>query len=209
MNKKDEMALSNAGFGKRIGFGKKPALLVVDFCVGFTNSELSAAGGDYDAEMNGTNEIIEVMRRKNLPVIFMTIGYNLSMANDGIWRLKWGLAYDYINPENVKISPILDYRPEEDAFIVKQGASAFFGTNLSAVLASRHVDTCIIVGVTTSGCIRATAVDSMQYGFRPIVVKECVGDRAEGPHNAALFDIDSKYGDVISLEETLTEIEKY
>ena len=209
MSKKDEMALSNAGFGKRIGFGDKPALLLVDFCVGFTNRDISVVGGNYDSEMKGSNKIIEVMRRKNLPIIFMTIGYNPSMGNVGVWHLKWGTAYDYANPENIKISSVLDYRPEEDVLIVKQGASSFFGTNLSAVLTSKHVDTCVIVGVTTSGCIRATAVDSMQYGFRPIVVKECVGDRAEGPHDAALFDIDNKYGDVMSLGEVLTELEKY
>jgi maleamate amidohydrolase len=90
-----------------------------------------------------------------------------------------------------------------EPIIVKQYASAFFGTSLVATLNGLRVDTLIITGCTTSGCIRATAVDAVQHGYRPIVVRECVGDRHDGPHEANLFDINAKYGDVISKEETL------
>ena len=87
--------------------------------------------------------------------------------------------------------------------IVKKGASAFFGTNLAAILAAHEVDTVIVCGATTSGCVRASVVDSMQYGFQTLVVRDCVGDRAAGPHEANLFDMQAKYADVIGSEEAL------
>ncbi len=92
---------------------------------------------------------------------------------------------------------------EGEPIIVKQYASAFFGTSLVATLNGLDVDTLIITGCTTSGCIRATAVDAVQYGFRPICPRECIGDRHEGPHEANLFDINAKYGDVISKAEVM------
>jgi nicotinamidase-related amidase len=87
--------------------------------------------------------------------------------------------------------------------VVKKGPSAFFGTNLASMLTAHGVDTVILCGATTSGCVRASVVDAVQSGFPTLVPRECVGDRAQGPHEANLFDIDQKYGDVISLEETL------
>jgi maleamate amidohydrolase len=92
--------------------------------------------------------------------------------------------------------------------ISKQYASAFFGTSLASTLTARGVDTVVIVGCSTSGCVRATAVDSMQHGYRTIVVRECVGDRHPSPHEANLFDIDSKYGDVISKAETMAILKR-
>ena len=92
--------------------------------------------------------------------------------------------------------------------IEKQFASAFFGTDLDQILREHHIDSVVIAGCTTSGCVRASAVDAMQYGYRTIVVREAVGDRAEGPHEANLFDIDAKYGDVIGLKAALAYLEK-
>jgi len=91
--------------------------------------------------------------------------------------------------------------------IVKKGASAFFGTNLSAILASLGVDSVVLCGATTSGCVRATAVDLLQHGYPALVPRECVGDRAAPPHEANLFDIQAKYADVVSLEEALERLE--
>jgi maleamate amidohydrolase len=90
-----------------------------------------------------------------------------------------------------------------DTLITKQFASAFFGTALSSLLAAEGCDTLLVTGATTSGCVRATAVDAIQHGYRPIVPRECVGDRAQAPHEANLFDIQQKYGDVVSLDEAL------
>jgi len=105
------------------------------------------------------------------------------------------------------IVPELAPRPE-DVVIIKQYASAFFGTALASMLTAERVDTVIVTGCSTSGCIRATAVDGMQHGFRVIVPRECVGDRAPEPHDANLFDIDRKYGDVVSRAEVLAYLSR-
>jgi N-formylmaleamate deformylase len=112
-----------------------------------------------------------------------------------------------IGTEAVEIDPRLERRPDEPV-IVKRGASGFFGTNLSAILVALRVDTVILCGVTTSGCIRATAVDLLQHGFPTIVPRECVGDRVPGPHEANLFDIQAKYADVVSLDDALAYVEQ-
>ena len=106
----------------------------------------------------------------------------------------------------VEIDPRLEPR-EEETIVLKKGASAFFGTNLAAILIAQRIDTVILCGATTSGCIRATAVDLLQYGYPTLVPRECVADRAQAPHEANLFDIQAKYADVVSLEETLAYLE--
>jgi nicotinamidase-related amidase len=106
----------------------------------------------------------------------------------------------------VELDPRLGAR-EDETVILKKGASGFFGTNLASVLVSQHVDSVILCGATTSGCIRATAIDLLQYGFPTLVPRECVGDRARAPHDANLFDIQAKYADVVGLEEALAFVE--
>lgn len=206
MNEKE--ILKGAGFGNKMGFGNKPAIVVVDFEVGFTTTN-SPLGGDYSKEIENTNQLLDVMRKRDLPVIFTTIGYNADLKDCAAWFMKYSSAVYLSKPENIAIDERLNYNPKQETLIVKKGASSFFGTNLSAILANQSVDTVIIAGVTTSGCVRATAVDSCQYGFRTIVPRECVGDRAKGPHEANLFDIDSKYGDVMSIQDVLAELEKF
>jgi maleamate amidohydrolase len=105
----------------------------------------------------------------------------------------------------VEIDPRLAAGPDETV-IVKKGASAFFGTNLAAILISQGIDSIILCGATTSGCIRGTAIDLLQYGFPTLVPRECVGDRAQAPHEANLFDIQAKYADVVSLDEALAYV---
>ncbi len=104
------------------------------------------------------------------------------------------------------IDPRLDPRDDETV-IVKKGASGFFGTNLASVLVTQGVDTVILCGATTSGCVRATAIDLLQYGWPTIVPRECVGDRAQAPHDANLFDIQAKYADVVSVDDALGYLE--
>ena len=106
----------------------------------------------------------------------------------------------------MEIDARLDPQPGEPV-VLKKGASAFFGTNLASILIAQGVDSVILCGATTSGCIRATAVDLLQYGFPTIVPRECVGDRAQAPHEANLFDIQAKYADVVELEEALAFVE--
>ena len=106
----------------------------------------------------------------------------------------------------VEIDPRLAPR-EDETIVLKKGASAFFGTNLAAILVSQGIDSVVLCGATTSGCVRATAIDLLQYGFPAMVPRECVGDRAQAPHEANLFDIHAKYADVVSLEDALAYVE--
>jgi maleamate amidohydrolase len=178
----------------------------VDFSCGFTDAACTL-GADMTAEVEATKRLLDAARAKGLPVIFTTIGYEQSLKDGGLWMQKVpALAELQLGGHWVEIDPRLE--PEEDEpVIVKKGASGFFGTNLTAILVSQHVDSVIMCGATTSGCVRATAIDLLQYGFPTIVPRECVGDRAQAPHEANLFDINAKYADVVSLDEAIDYVE--
>jgi maleamate amidohydrolase len=195
-----------ARLGGAVGLGARPAILVVDFCLGFTDPSC-ALGSDLSAEIRATRRLLDAVRLRGLPVIFTTIGYDEELTDAGIWPLKMpGLAELRLGSRWVELDPRLERRPDEP-IVLKKGASAFFGTNLTALLASRGVDSVVLCGATTSGCIRATVVDLVQNGYPTVVPRECVGDRAEGPHDANLFDIQAKYADVLSLAEVLGLLE--
>ena len=194
------------GSGGRVGFGRRPALLAVDFITGFTDLR-SPLAGDLDAQLAATVRLLEPARVAGIPVIFSTVSYDAELQEAGIWVRKIPATKWLVEGSQwVEVDKRLDQRPNETT-LVKKYASCFFGTDLAARLVSRRVDTLIITGCTTSGCVRATAVDACSYGFHTVVVEEAVGDRAELPHAASLFDIDAKYGDVVGLEETLTYLE--
>jgi nicotinamidase-related amidase len=189
------------GFGSRVGFGRRPALLAVDFITGFTDLRSPLAGA-LDSQLAATNRLLEPARAAGIPVIFSTVAYDAELQEAGIWVRKIPAnSWLVEGSEWVEVDKRLEQRPNETT-LVKKYASCFFGTDLAARLVSRRIDTLIITGCTTSGCVRATAVDSCSYGFHTIVVEEAVGDRAALPHAASLFDIDAKYGDVVGLAET-------
>jgi maleamate amidohydrolase len=195
------------GLGGPMGFGHRPAIIVVDLIKGFTSSE-SPFGSDLDAEVEATRQLIRMARQQGFPVFYSTIVYDPSLRDAGLWirkiaSNKW-LVED---SEWIELDPRLDRQPGE-ILLVKKYASCFFGTDLSPQLQALGVDTVVITGCTTSGCVRATAVDACSSGLHTIVVEEAVGDRARLPHLAALFDIDSKYGDVLSLDDTLDQLQK-
>ena len=190
------------GIGGRVGFGQRPALLAVDFITGFTDLR-SPLAGDLDTQLAATNRLLGPARAAGIPVIFSTVAYDPELQEAGVWIRKIPASSWLVEgSEWVEVDQRLGQRPNETT-LVKKYASCFFGTDLAARLVSRQVDTLIITGCTTSGCVRATAVDACSYGFRTIVVEEAVGDRAALPHAASLFDIDAKYGDVVTLDETL------
>lgn len=194
-----------AGWGQRIRRGTRPGILVVDLTRGFTEPEY-ATGSDQSEVVAATGRLLEAARENRRPVVFTTIGYAPHGHDGGAWLQKApGLAILEEGTPAADLDPRLPRGPE-DVVIPKKGASAFFGTNLAAVLTAAGVDTVVICGATTSGCVRASAVDSVQSGFPTLVVRECVGDRAPGPHEANLFDIDAKYGDVISLDDALAYV---
>ncbi len=191
-----------AGFGHAVVRGARPALVIVDFSRGFTEPEFPT-GSDLSGEVGRTAQLAEAVRAKGRPVVFTVIAFHKSLSDAGAWPTKFpGAAALVEGTPAVDVDPRLTVG-EQDVLIVKKGASAFFGTNLPAVLAAHDVDTVIICGATTSGCVRASVVDSMQYGFQTLVVRDCVGDRAAGPHEANLFDMQAKYADVIGLDEAL------
>ncbi len=191
-----------AGFRARLGFGERPAVIVVDVCEAYLDptSPLYAAVEDV---VEAVGRVVDAARLAAIPVIFTRVVYQPGGADGGIF---------YRKVPSLKIfeagSPAGEFpdrvRPRDgDVVVLKQYASAFFGTSLAATLTAKAVDTTIITGLTTSGCVRATALDAMQSGFIPIVVRDAVGDRDERPHEASLFDLDNKYADVVDLDEVL------
>jgi maleamate amidohydrolase len=205
----DEQARSvyaAARLGQAVTMGERPAVLVVDFSCGFTDPEC-ALGSDLSAEVDATRRLLDAARARGVPVIFTTIGYGPSLKDGGLWFQKVPALGDLqVGGRWVDIDPRLDPR-EDETIVLKKGASAFFGTNLAAILISQGIDSVVLCGATTSGCIRATAIDLLQYGFPTLVPRECVGDRAQAPHEANLFDIQAKYADVVALEDALAYVE--
>jgi nicotinamidase-related amidase len=148
-----------------------------------------------------------VARARGLPVVFTTIGYGPDLKDGGLWLQKVpALGELQVGGRWVAIDPRLEPR-EDEPVVLKKGASGFFGTNLASILLTQGVDSVVLCGATTSGCIRATAVDLLQYGWPTLVPRECVGDRAQAPHEANLFDIQAKYADVVSVDEALEFLE--
>lgn len=194
------------GFGQTMGFGERPALIVIDFMRAFTDPSM-ALGADLSSEIEATNRIIEGARVAGVPVFFAHVSYDDPEFRDaGVWRFKQkGLVTLRTGTPGVRFDPRLDYR-DGDPLVAKKFASCFFGTSLATRLQSDRIDTLILTGCTTSGCVRATAVDACQYGFRPIVVAEAVGDRSARAHAQSLIDLQFKYADVVSADHVLNTI---
>jgi len=198
-----------SGLGHRIGYGKHPALLVIDMQLGFTAPEKSPLAGNLDSQVAAINRLIPVARKNGTPIVFTIVAYDPNIPGDGgLWPQKAPTLLELrVGSELVQLDQRLQRAPQ-DLLLVKKYASAFLGTTLASTLVSRGVDTVVVSGCTTSGCVRATVVDAISYGFRPIIPEEAVGDRAQDPHDANLFDMDSKYADVVPLSEALMYLEE-
>jgi len=191
------------GFGGRQGFGRRPALLVIDMCVGFTSPE-SPLHCKLDDAVAAIRALLDTARAKGLPVVYTTVSYGegeKAVAKafidkvPALLALAEGSRFTEIDP---RIAPL----PHEPV-LNKLFASAFFGTSLQSLLAAHDCDSVLVTGASTSGCVRATAVDVLQNGYRLVIAREAVGDRNPAAHKQALYDVDAKYGEVISLEESL------
>jgi maleamate amidohydrolase len=194
------------GLGSRVGWGERPALLVVDVTIGFSDPN-SPVGADLSSVIGEINRLLDAARLRELPVIFTSIAYDDPDVEGGHWVRKIpALRVLRRGTPSVEVDPRLHRRPSEPV-IYKCYTSAFFGTPLQALLQHLRVDTLVVCGCSTSGCIRATACDAVQFGFRCIVPETAVGDRAEAPHRANLFDIDSKYADVLPLPDVLEALQ--
>jgi len=201
--KADEEFFAQRGFGIKIGFGERPALIVIDMINGFTDASMPL-GAPLESQLAAQKPLIDVAHERGIPVIFSTVIYNDHDLKDaGLWAIKMkGTLTLKAGSTAVEVDKRLDVRPT-DSLLVKKYASCFFGTDLASRLMNLHADTLIITGCTTSGCVRATAVDAVQNGFRPMVVREAVGDRSAAAHDQSLFDLNAKYADVVGLDETL------
>ena len=190
------------GFSARSGCGTRPAFLIVDFIKGFTDPG-TGLGGDYGAELAVTAKLLDEFRSRALPVFYTTVAYEPHLRDAGRFVAKVpALSILVKGSDWVRVDDRIRPRPSEQV-VLKKYASAFFDTRLDMELRGLGVDTVVIAGATTSGCIRASAIDSMQHGFHTVVVRDAVGDRARTPHEVNLFDIDAKYGDVVSSGEVL------
>ena len=192
----------------RLGFGRKAALIVIDLLQGYTSEGSPLYAPGVVACVKEMPELLERARAKAVPVLHTRILFTPPhYADGGIWVEKAPVLKALVagNPYAEFCAEVVPR--EGEVVIVKQYASAFFGTALIGTLNGLGVDTLILTGCTTSGCVRATAVDALQHGIRPICVRECIGDRHPGPHEANLFDIDAKYGDVIGKREALAYLD--
>lgn len=195
--------MRHEGFHGRVGFGRRPALVVVDVNRGFTDPA-SPLVCDLDDVVGAIARLLEAFRLVGFPVVFTTVAYDEAAkqaATVFIDKVPALLTLD-AGSEWVEIDPRIAPRADEPV-LVKLWASAFFGTPLQSILTSHGCDSVVVAGASTSGCVRATAVDALQHGYRVIVPREAVGDRNAAAHEANLYDIDTKYGDVVALEDVL------
>ena len=194
------------GFGNRSGFGARPALVMVDFVNGFDDPALFG-GGNISAAITRTAELLAACRRRGIPVAYTRVVYAEDGSDAGVFCLKApGLKILTETAPASQIVPSLAPQPGEYV-LRKTQPSAFFGTNFANWLISKGADTLLVTGCTTSGCGRATVIDSMSYNFRTIVVTDGVGDRALGPHEANLFDMGQKYADLLTTAEVIARLE--
>jgi maleamate amidohydrolase len=196
---------SRSGIGGRVGLGARPAVLVVDLQYGFTE-DASPLGGNLDEVIAATSSLLDIARRKSLPVAYTAVTFQQSHLDRLVWLRKMpGLALLIEGTRWCEIDERVKPARGEPVF-GKQAASAFFGTSLVSFLLGANVDSLIVTGCVTSGCVRASVVDAVSWGFRTIVPAECVGDRAAGPHDSNIFDMDSKYADVEPLETVMARL---
>lgn len=199
----DDLAANYArAYGTRVGFGKRPALLLVDFCMGYFDKGCDLYAGVEDA-MASALRVRAAARAAKVPVILTNVVYHPQALDGGRFYEKAAPLKNFLKGSPMGAwGPGLD--PFDDEIIVsKQYPSAFFGTSLASTLTAMGVDNVLLTGLTTSGCVRASCVDSMSHGFRTTVIAEACGDRHPAPHEANLFDMNAKYADVVSEAETI------
>ncbi len=193
------------GFGHSLSFGKRPALLVIDFVRAYLVKDSPLYAGVEQAHAD-CRKLLGYARAAAIPVIHTNVSFQPGGRDGGVFFRKVPALKCFeagAHPELAAFGEGLEPVAGETV-ITKQYASAFFGTTLASTLTAMQIDTVLIAGLSTSGCIRASAVDCVQHGFIPVVVREAVGDRAPGPHEANLFDLQAKYAEVVSLAQTHT-----
>lgn len=190
-------------FHERFGFGKRPAVIVVDFAYGWTDGAYAGGSQRLDGPVENTRVLMDAARAAGAPIVFTTSPHRPTSGDQPFKSAAD--ASDGFRPWDERASQIDDRvaPAPADLVIEKENASAFFGTHLVSYLVHHAVDTVLITGCSTSACIRATATDAKSYRFRPVIVEDCVGDRSAVCHHFTLFDIQARFADVVPLAETL------
>jgi maleamate amidohydrolase len=197
----------SAGYLTRLELGAHPALLIVDFVKAYLLEGSPLYGGEgVRAALHGSMQLLAAARRAAIPIFHTNLHYDKDGRNGGVFFRKVPALRSFAegteHPERGQFAEGLEPAPGETV-ITKQYASAFFGTPLADALRAADVDTVLIAGVSTSGCVRASGVDCIQHGFIPVIVRDAVGDRAPAPHAANLFDLQAKYAEVLALSDAL------
>ncbi len=199
----DDLAANYAGvYGKRIGFGARPAVLMIDFCQGYFDPACDLYSGVEDA-LASALRVRSAARAAGVPVIFTNVVYHPTAIDGGRFYEKAAPLRHFLagNPMGAWPDGLV---PEADELVIsKQYPSAFFGTSLASTLTALGVDSVLLTGLTTSGCVRASCVDAMSHGFRTAVIADACGDRHAAPHDANLFDMNAKYADVVREDEAI------
>ena len=205
MSKNLDEDYAAAGFGNSLTPGKKPALVIIDFVDAYLNPTSPLYAG-VEKALESAEKILNAARSANLPIIFTNVEFTPGGKDGGVFFKKVGALKNFEKGNALGAFPKNVAPKGNEIVVTKQYASAFFGTSLASTLTAAGVDTLLITGVSTSGCVRATTVDAVQHGFIPLVIRDAVGDRDERPHEANLFDMQAKYAEVISQEDALKYI---
>lgn len=205
MNRDDCEIYRVQGFGGRVGIGRKPALCIVDFVNGFVDPRIFG-GGNIPEAVTKTIGLLAAVRQLGFPVAFSRVVYAADGSDDCAFVRKVpALAKLTEHSPEGQMVPELAPLPDEK-ILRKTQPSAFFGTGYADWLRQQGIDTLIVAGCTTSGCVRATVVDSMSYDFRTIVARDCVGDRSLPAHQANLFDMEQKYADLMEADAIIAAL---
>lgn len=199
----DDLTESYSAFDGHLAFGQRPALLIVDFAMAYLDPASPLFAGA-EAALASNVRLLAAARGAGVPVIFTRVEYTPGGANGGLFYRKIPAlkVFDAGSPLGEFPASL---QPEAgETVVTKQFASAFFGTSLAAILSDKGIDTLLITGMSTSGCVRATALDALQHGFAPFVISDACGDRHAAPHSANLFDLQAKYAEVISEEQAIS-----
>lgn len=209
LSDQNKVALNRAKRGGRIDFGTHPAILVIDMSQAFVEPSFHLAGAVRPEEtIHSILKLVSAGRAQRIPILFTTMRTPHNEAEWGRWRRTTLRTHpELLQDETWKIIRELTPQPGESV-IYKNRPSGFFGTSLASLLIYQEIDTVIVTGMTTSGCVRATVVDAFSYNFRVIVPVECVADPVDLSHRASLFDIHSKYGDVVPLKRVLQHLKR-
>lgn len=194
-------------FNGRVGFGRRPAIVVIDFVKAYTEQGSPLFAPGVIAAAVNTASLLTIARRRSVPIVFTRVQYHPNGIDGGFFVRKVPCLSGFTAGQRIGEFADEITVQESDLVITKNYPSAFFGTTLASTLHAAEIDTLIVTGCTTSGCVRATAIDGLQHGYRVIVPDGCVGDRHPAPHEANLFDIDAKYGDVVTTAAAIRYVE--